>query len=724
MNSHHNIKIHTSILITITLLFIGCTQDQLVPNKTYQKNNNSMAEVQFDTSHITFDINSDIAPKDDTKKVLKILKEIRSAKTRGIRLDENGKIDKDQDFEAICYIKKKNENEKNTLGRFSLKWKIEEDNNKLKLTGKTTRVITIEWIKGKKPNNFTSEDWEVCGLGGGGKSKKVKSFEAVSFMLEDLQGVDKSSGIEALPILSNYQKIETKNRKYPLLKFKFKLFGTLLKIKLKRDKNVSYDKDFYLTTTALVPTGIFYIEKPFDDSPDKNNNFLQRWSPIIPKEYLPVHKKQNESLEGEANESLAVIKLTHDKAQEIDTWKNGKNEKYYLWYIWGMPGEFSVGETTMGSLSGGYIIKSSKKNAKGPLYSRHSYKEDNGKIKTLNVEMHKPEPYPSFFFLNPLERIAPHNLASAKTFKTNDLADNIPNDGNPKYNASDKHFFNDTDGMLKKLYPEGYHLPTYDEMAILFPSPQESGEDLLWWTERNGSFSDKKRKYTEWLTLYAKQIENGNKWYVCDNQNMADSPGYNFLKEPTKDRNIKGFTSYFWNKKGDQYIYAIRFEGNEYYNDKIRCAYRYKMLNLNVWRDNPLIKERQMIVTSRWIGDAPITIDDIANDDWWEHNKEYNVIRKLPAEGFFTSRGLTGAGQAGCYLTAGYYLFDNYWSQWYRMFDADWKYGSFQRKKFDTKKGLIRPITNTMMCNEKAGEENTGNGTGQTYSIPQNHYNR
>ncbi len=205
---------------------------------------------------------------------------------------------------------------------------------------------------------------------------------------------------------------------------------------------------------------------------------------------------------------------------------------------------------------------------------------------------------------------------------------------------------------------------------------------------------------------------------------MADSPGYNFLKEPTKDRNIKGFTSYFWNKKGDQYIYAIRFEGNEYYNDKIRCAYRYKMLNLNVWRDNPLIKEQQMIVTSRWIGDAPITIDDIANDAWWEHNKEYNVIRKLPAEGFFTSRGLTGAGQAGCYLTAGYYLFDNYWSQWYRMFDADWKYGSFQRKKIDTKKGLIRPITNTMMCNEKAGEENTGNGTGQTYSIPQNHYNR
>ena len=87
--------------------------------------------------------------------------------------------------------------------------------------------------------------------------------------------------------------------------------------------------------------------------------------------------------------------------------KEKDGSKCYVWYMWGMPTGTEGGETMMGSLTGGYILKQiNNPNARGPFISRHNFKNDGGKMRTLTAKVHDSEPYPSFNFLNFLSRAA------------------------------------------------------------------------------------------------------------------------------------------------------------------------------------------------------------------------------------------------------------------------------------------------------------------------------
>ena len=277
--------------------------------------------------------------------------------------------------------------------------------------------------------------------------------------------------------------------------------------------------------------------------------------------------------------------------------------------------------------------------------------------------------------------------------------------------------------------PEGYHLPSIDEMTVLFPYEGEKDptRDFPWTKD----FTDPTSPWKEWVTLYAYQTtyvglsDNRTSWVVCDNAADASKNIGEFdhqlqeIKDNFRYRNIKGFNSYIYRPNDQKVIYSIRFAENSVYGNKICCAYKWDYSKVDA---NPDDLEKSYIeITSRWIGDAPLKMDDITNPEWWEHNKEYNVVRRLPAQGEVTAKDIRSYLVAGTYLCSGKYDFHNTISGVYaRVFNSKYKDGGFQRKTYGINSGLIRPFKNTMMCNERGDEyspnffeENTGKGHGQ-----------
>lgn len=709
------------LCLTCLLGFIGCSQDLALIDDGGKSVDPKTSSAKFDTTYVNINLGGAALESEETQKAMAELMNTRAVNTRAVRLDGKGKVSGDQTFTANCYLVNTTTGQ---LGHFTLDWTIKKNGQQIKLEGDFKRRVAVAWQHGTAPENISGNDWKVCGVAGGGKQilkgalGASQDCEAVSFEPTVIDQANK--GEVAIPFVSDYSAVKTATtagESTAFLKFNFKFIGTLLKLKLKRDNTVTNDKDFFFNTTGLNPVGVFLMRNIETKNPESDKSLKDLWASTA-----PVTSEEN------PNADKYQIILRGDNAEEVTEGANS----YYVWYVWGMPNkDKSVVETTMGSLYGGYIIK--QDNKQGPFWSRHNFKNDESKVKMFSLSMSKPEPFPSFNFLNILERSAEHNLEAPKTWWTSDYVKG----GRLKnkwikgiYVADDNYFFKYEDAVSPDFMPEGYHLPSLDEMTVLFPyeAVKDPGKDLLWTTD----FTSKTAPWQEWVTLYAYQTtyvglsDNRTSWVVCDNAADASKNIGEFeyqlqeIKDNFRFRNIKGFNSYIYRPDGQNVIYSIRFAENSIYGNKICCAYKWDYSTLDSHNVTDLEK-RYLEVTSRWIGDAPLKIDDITNPEWWEHNKEYNVVRRLPAQGEVTARVYGSALVAGSYLCSGQYNFHNTISGIYaRTFNSRWHDGVFQRKTYGIGSGLVRPFKNTMMCNERGDEnspnffeENTGKGHGQ-----------
>lgn len=709
INKEYMKSILNIFCIVCVLGLIGCSQDLTqIADKEKNKNLN-VPSIKLDTTYLHINIEEVALNNEDTKKAIAELTQTNAPKTRAIKLDDKGKIKAEQTFTAICYLLNTKTNQ---LGRFTLDWVIKKNGTELKLDGLLERNIPIVWPHGTAPSNISGGDWKVCGIAGGGTEVLKQNSEAVSF--EPLILKTTGEGQVAIPFLSDYRPVKFNDKNQARLNFNFKFVGTLLKLKVKRDNSVTDDQDFFFNTTGLNPIGIFLMQDLTTHAP-LNKPLKELWTSTIP--LLIDDNKDSEKYHLTLKGSDA-LKVTENKTD------------YFIWYVWGMPNkERSVVETTMGSLTGGYIVKLNNK--QGPLWSNHHFRNDEGKVKTFNLSIHNPEPYPSFFFLNILERAAEHNLEAAKTWWESDKVKlGWSNRFIPVKKPDESVFFSYDQAVNPDFMPAGYHLPSLDEMTILFPydpSRHEGKDDFHFKTDFK-----KNKTYTEWVTLYAYQdtyitSDNRKMWVVCDNATDKDHIASDNVKQQELlqrfyDRNIKGFSSYFYNPNDGNVIYSIRFAENSVYSNKIRCAYKWDFSKVSLSNT----QEGYLEITSRWIGDAPVTIDDITKDEWWQHNSKHNVVRRLPAQGETSGKGVTSFPYAGTYLCSGKYDFGTFSNgNFARVFNTDWHGGTFQRKSHAVSKGLIHPFKNTMMCNERSAkggdelfEENTGNGGGQAFPLP------
>lgn len=698
--------------LACVLGLIGCSSQDLTQTVDKERGRDlTSSTIKLDTTYLNFNIGEVELNNEDTKTAIAELLQTNAPRTRAITLDGKGKMQAEQTFTAICYLLNTKTNQ---LGRFELDWIIKKNGTKITLAGEQIRKnIPIVWKHGTTPTTISGNDWQVCGIAGGGKELLKENCESVSFepLLINVTG----EGQVAIPFLSNYRPVKFTDKNIAHLNFGFNFVGTLLKLKVKRDNSVTDDQDFFFNTTGLNPIGVFLMQDLTTHAP-LNKPLKELWTSTIP--LLVDDSKDSEKYHLTLKGSDA-LKVTENKTD------------YFIWYVWGMPNtERSTVETTMGSLTGGYIVKLNNK--QGPLWSKHNFSNDEGKVKTFNLSIHNPEPFPSFFFLNILERAAEHNLEAAKTWWESDKVKvGWSNRHMPVKKPDESVFFSYDQAVNPDFMPAGYHLPSLDEMTILFPyaATVHDGEDDLYWKK---DFTNKTSPWTEWVTLYAYQdtyitSDNRKMWVVCDNATdkdhiASDNAKQQELLQRYYDRNIKGFYSYIYNPNGGNVIYSIRFAENSVYSNKIRCAYKWDFRHIGLRN----YSDGYVEITSRWIGDAPVTIDDIIKDEWWQHNGKHNVVRRLPAQGETSGKGVGNFPYAGTYLCSGKYDFGTFSNgNFARVFNTDWYGGTFQRKSHAVDKGLIHPFKNTMMCNERSAkggdeffEENTGNGGGQTFPLP------
>lgn len=696
---------------------------------------------QTQTKYPTTTIRMYIGTPDMDGETKKIVNELASnAKTRGtltraLTLDGNGKVEADQDFVATCYIINERTQQ---LGKFTYTWKTKRGKNNYPLlkdpNGENIpHDFRVQWVHGTPVTQLSGNGWYVCAVAGG-TDKEVaggingKMRHAVNFqpkMLPDdspntPQGgnVRMADNNEPLAFVSERKYIIVKGG-VPVARFSFKMPGTLVRIKVKRDDNVSKSNDYFLKTNALHPMGVFC---PIGaDGRLKDGDISTWWESTCPVIVRNFNNNDNYilHLNGKADEA---IHLTEGGA------------KYDVWYMWGMPTDKTGSETMMGSWTGGYILKQAKNvNAQGPFVSKHNFKNDGGKIRTLTAHVHDSEPYPAFNFLNFLSRAAKHNVAAPKTWWDNDLV--IPGDKWP----DDSHDWRKKDGNVwykweeaiahRLVMPEEdvWHTPSLTELTTLLPFPAVYGD----WTDQgkdivlesgDRTFKDKYKLWQEWMTLYADLEESDGKMFVRD---LFPGNGGDLAADQLKNLNTQGFWTYYYTTEDGKKTYAIRFWGSTKYGNRLCCAYKWETKN---WPNCKWTNENQLIVTSRWIGNAPLKLSDIISDAWWNgEDSKYNVQVKLPLQGEST-KGLllkptnwhngmmliaANTYQIGGSANTGHFT---------RSF-SNWKGGTFQRKN-NWSTAFIHPFTNRQMCLERGKwgdeyfEEGSGKGTGKQWNLP------
>lgn len=674
----------------------------------------------------------------ETKKIVHELAsnaKTRGTLTRALTLDGNGKVEADQDFVATCYIINERTQQ---LGKFTYTWKTKRGKNNYPLlkdpNGENIpHTFRVQWVHGTPVTTLSGNGWKVCAVAGGtdkevagginGKMRHSVNFQP-QMIKDDSPNTPQGGNVrmadnnEPLAFVSERKDIIVKGG-IPVARFKFKMPGTLVRIKVKRDDNVSKSNDYFLKTNALHPMGVFC---PIGaDGRLKAGGISTWWESTCPVIVRNFNNNDNYilHLNGKADEA---IHLTEGGA------------KYDVWYMWGMPTDKTGSETMMGSWTGGYILKQAKNvNAQGPFVSKHNFKNDGGKIRTLTAHVHDSEPYPAFNFLNFLSRAAKHNVAAPKTWWDNDLV--IPGDKWP----DDSHDWRKKDGNVwykweeaiahRLVMPEEdvWHTPSLTELTTLLPFPAVYGD----WTDQgkdivlesgDRTFKDKYKLWQEWMTLYADLEESDGKMFVRD---LFPGNGGDLAADQLKNLNTQGFWTYYYTTEDGKKTYAIRFWGSTKYGNRLCCAYKWETKN---WPNCEWTNENQLIVTSRWIGNAPLKLSDIMSDAWWNgEDSKYNVQVKLPLQGEST-KGLllkptnwhngmmliaANTYQIGGSANTGHFT---------RSF-SNWKGGTFQRKN-NWSTAFIHPFTNRQMCLERGKwgdeyfEEGSGKGTGKQWNLP------
>lgn len=204
----------------------------------------------------------------------------------------------------------------------------------------------------------------------------------------------------------------------------------------------------------------------------------------------------------------------------------------------------------------------------------------------------------------------------------------------------------------KKCLPDNYHAPNSEEWGVAIPNIYTTIYDrflepqlLSWDYIKPGA--------TPWLEMYntreddmrpiitGGETHNDNKASIQEELHWADYPA---------------LYSYFMQDKGMGEMFAIRFDGThegakykgEQYmlGQRYRCAYRWRFVNMggsDISNDNHGMR---LVVQSRWIGNANVTLRDLKDEKWWGESSPKNPLfqtdcyRVLPCAGFpFTGKG-------------------------------------------------------------------------------------
>lgn len=512
-----------------------------------------------------------------------------------------------------------------------------------------------------------------------------------------------------VPFVANWVKVGIKGKnKIEFHNMHFEPQGVVFKVKVKRNEKLlkPEEHEYMFSSTGLSPN-VFFSFVDYDNSLDPRQSHSVRVSHKNPvKDYWVWHyptdqRDLGDGTDKQTNGALLPAKKTYQISHTTElryryTYPASKstNKDYDVFYVWGMPinggefieyksytgtgnrnkavldpskAKFELGNTTaITSAHGGFMLgwltgsnelnELNGLNGQGKVrgeflcgtpHTNEFQRIDDwrpymGKIMDVNLKVMRPGDK-RYKWRVPLARMAKSNLALPERVYneipvqelqfTNSL---IPHNDKGKFDQKHLQIL-----VEAGKAPEGYHIPTVQELGAALPyATSQCDPD---WTENQkglegSNLGFKVDKLGPQLDGYFKE------WLqLKDLQGFSAPSLYNSIYKTVIDGNSK-------------VIYAIRFEhvrstdNKDLTGNRYRCAYRFVIHTEDKNKGcNVDGRGRRLAITARWIGNLPITIDEISNPEYWNKNNTNDVVRILNDDG--EAKGLKIEDDA-CYFSA------------------------------------------------------------------------
>ena len=498
----------------------------------------------------------------------------------------------------------------------------------------------------------------------------------------------------------------------------FKALGTLLRFRVKRDtKLVKPEAHKYTFASSQLTANGGFLMMPLSKFTKGDRLDLEHqmgldceicpWEQDIDRNFYwqyegerrlhfnnVTDEKPSEEDAGLYGGYLYEYRYTYDAEKMRDS---KADKDYDEFYVWGMPLPYPNynGTTQLTAERGSFMLgQKQPQNAKYPyadewLYAKAVNPETNSnEYKIIDFSQKRGMGFTAevgvcrprfstvekggklkYAWPNPLERLAVTNSKTNEKgwHDTNTQHSNEKNDGNvPNWSLKKADFkYNFVVGS-KKCLPDNYHAPNSEEWGCALPNilktiyNKELVSDLLGWDYI-------KPGATPWFEMYnpaeddmrsiitGGETHNNNKAAIQEELHWADYPA---------------FYSYHMQDRSKLEAFAIRFDGShkeaKYTGEKYtlgqryRCAYRWRLVNVGGSPEsNDDTNCMRLVVQSRWIGSANVTLRDLTDEKWWGESSPNNPLfqtdcyRVLPCAGYpFTGRGI-----------ANWTWYINYWSR-------------------------------------------------------------
>lgn len=506
-----------------------------------------------------------------------------------------------------------------------------------------------------------------------------------------------------------------KTNQIDLRRWAFKAMGTLIRFKVKRNpmlvkpeahkytfasSQLTANGGFLMMPLSLFTKNADYYKMECDKGLDCE---IRPWEQDIDHNFYWQYKSDNRlhfnnitdtdpGTEDATKYGTPIYEYRY--TYDANTMRDNKADKDYdEFYVWGMPIPYPNynGTTQLTAERGSFMLgRKQPKNSKydyadewlyakavNPETNSNEYKlidfaKQRGKGFTAEVGVCRPRfsamegDKLKYAWPNPLERLAVTNSMTAQKgwHNTNTQHSSTSGWGNVA-NWSIKQAdlkFNFVVGD-KTCLPDNYHVPNGEEWGCAIPNILTSiydfhlVKDLMGWDYI-------KPGATPWFEMY-----NAGK----DDMRPIITGGetHNYTKSAIGEElywdKYPAFYSYFMQNREMGEMFAIRFDGQnketKYKDEKYtlgqryRCAYRWRLLNMGgPAGSNDDTKCMRLVVQSRWIGSANVTLKDLTDEKWWGVSSPENPLfetdcyRVLPCAGFPHSNGA-------------YQWYLNYWSR-------------------------------------------------------------
>lgn len=540
----------------------------------------------------------------------------------------------------------------------------------------------------------------------------------------------------AAPYTTGWFKMTTKkNGVIDEHRLRFKPIGTLLHFRVKRDPNLVPAEAcrYTFASSQLSANGAFLMmpqsmfrfgDNIKEDYDAKVDCEVRPWTNSIEKNFYwsyvsDMHTHMNNTVNQTGyeeyksgkygNKPLYEYRYTFDaKAMRGDKPKDGYDD----FYVWGMPIPYDgyIGQTMLTAERGGYMLGRKQPNgAKYPyanewLYASAEPAESSGeyrvfdfkaadkKNKAYSVEVGVCRPryadmvdgklkYP---WANPLERFAVTNSnteGAPKTFQA-DNADhsNTSNNGYVKGWSVNTGGFKMRFVKTRDYLPDGYHVPSGEEWGIVLPNivtgltQMQLPTGLREWDKINTAPGS----YYEMFDPFEDDLRE---------KIVAGPHGVTSEREDYLWSGKPAFISYYMKDANKLELYAIRFNGNNVEaagktgrklpGNRYCCAYRWRMMNAGGPAETNYGDGMRLIIQSRWIGNANVSVRDLVDDAWWGPVNHENPLYKTDC---YRILNCAGYPYSGALTDWTWYL--TYWSRTRWIFQSGAADDQYTNKTF------------------------------------------